>query len=134
MYSSMKKATENSVHWTRVEAWAGAGIPDVNGAIDCGEFWVENKVVKTKSNIQTSLWRPAQIAWQSRRSCIFANVFNLVSRPSADIIEIYTCKTLAKSMVSGQWTPDLVLSAPVKWSLFIAFVQAHLADLQTPRR
>lgn len=126
MYSSLKKATETTVHWTRIEAWAGAGIPDVNGAASFGEFWLENKVEDRKSMQPLSLWRPNQIAWQARRSAILPNVWNLVSRPRAGVIEIFSCVKLLDLVVKGQATPDLVLEAPVKWEDLICFLSSEM--------
>ena len=134
MYSSLKKATENQIHWTRIEAWAGVGIPDVNGAAPFGEFWLENKVEERKSIQAVSLWRPNQIAWQTRRSAILPNVFNLVSRPRAEVVEIFSCAKLLDLVVKGQATPDLVLSAPVKWDILIDFLKSEMNKIHQSRR
>lgn len=92
-------------------------MPDVNGAAEFGEFWLENKVCATNNAIGLDLWRPAQIAWQTKRSLIFPNVWNLVSRPRAQTVEIYSCKSLLELATKGSCQPELVLSAPVKWHL-----------------
>jgi hypothetical protein len=141
MYQSFSKALPQ-VQWTRVEAWAGVGIPDVNGAASFGEFWIENKVCKNKDIQPLKLWRPSQIAWQTARSFRFRNVFNLVSRPRAGIIEIYSCDQLLKMVENQQLTdgsgnpdmnifhvsPVLVLSAPVKWQLLIDHIEQTITD------
>lgn len=134
MYLSLKKATENEVHWTRIEAWAGVGIPDVNGAAPFGEFWLENKVEERKIIQPVSLWRPNQIAWQTRRSAFLPNVFNLVSRPRSDTVEIFSCVKLLDLVVKGQATPDLVLSAPVKWQDLIDFLKSEMNKIHRSRR
>ena len=134
MYLSLKKATETEIHWTRIEAWAGVGIPDVNGAAPFGEFWLENKVEERKKMQPVSLWRPNQIAWQTRRSAILPNVFNLVSRPRAEVVEIFSCAKLLDLVVKGQATPDLVLSAPVKWEILIDFLKSELNKIHGSRR
>lgn len=134
MYLSLKKATENEVHWTRIEAWAGVGIPDVNGAAPFGEFWLENKVEERKIIQPVSLWRPNQIAWQTRRSAFLPNVFNLVSRPRSDTLEIFSCVKLLDLVVKGQATPDLVLSAPVKWKDLIDFLKSEMNKIHGSRR
>jgi hypothetical protein len=134
MYLSLKKATEKQIHWTRIEAWAGVGIPDVNGAAPFGEFWLENKVEERKSIQPVSLWRPNQIAWQTRRSAILPNVFNLVSRPRAGVVEIFSCVKLLDLVVKGQATPDLVLSAPVKWEILIDFLKSEMNKIHGSRR
>ena len=134
MYLSLKKATENEVHWTRIEAWAGVGIPDVNGAAPFGEFWLENKVEERKILQPVSLWRPNQIAWQTRRSAFLPNIWNLVSRPRAGVVEIFSCVKLLDLVVKGQATPDLVLSAPVKWQDLIDFLKSEMNKIHGSRR
>lgn len=126
MYSSLKKATETKIHWTRIEAWAGVGIPDVNGAASFGEFWLENKVEPRKIMQPASLWRPAQIAWQTRRGTIIPNVWNLVSRPRAEVIQIFSCSKLLDLVENPETTPDLVLYAPVKWEVLIDFLKSEM--------
>jgi hypothetical protein len=127
MYQSFSKALPQ-VQWTRVEAWAGVGIPDVNGAASFGEFWIENKVCKNKDIQPIKLWRPSQIAWQTARSFRFRNVFNLVSRPRAEVIDIYLCDKLLKMVENQQVTPDLTLAAPIKWQLLIDHIQQTITD------
>lgn len=131
MYSSLKEATKTTVHWTRIEAWAGVGIPDVNGAASFGEFWLENKVENRKILQPASLWRPAQIAWQTRRAAFFPNVFNLVSRPRAEVIEIFSCSKLLDLVSNAETPPDLVLAAPVKWQNLIEFLEAEMRRLSS---
>jgi len=116
MWNSLRSSPLEA-HWTRVEAWSGAGVPDVNGAAPFGEFWLENKVCKSNTLQPDKLWRPAQIAWQTRRSLIFPNVWNLVSRPRTETVEIYNCKTLFELVTKGSGQPELILCAPVKWEL-----------------
>ena len=130
MYLSLKEATKTTVHWTRIEAWAGVGIPDVNGAASFGEFWLENKVEPRKTIQPVSLWRPAQIAWQTRRGIILPNVFNLVSRPRAEVIEIFSCSKLLDLVSNAETPPDLVLAAPVKWQTLLEFLESRLVALR----
>jgi hypothetical protein len=134
MYQSLREATKSTIHWTRIEAWAGVGIPDVNGAAPFGEFWLENKVESRKTIQPTSLWRPAQIAWQTRRAAFFPNVFNLVSRPRAEVIEIFSCSKLLDLVSNADTPPDLVLSAPVKWQILIEFLNSEMNKIHESRR
>lgn len=129
MYLSLSKATKTTIHWTRIEAWAGVGIPDVNGAASFGEFWLENKVESRKAIQPVSLWRPAQIAWQTRRAAFFPNVFNLVSRPRAEVVEIFSCSKLLDLVSNADTPPDLVLAAPVKWQILIEYLEAEMRRL-----
>jgi hypothetical protein len=103
-------------------------MPDVNGAASFGEFWIENKVCKSNTLQPHRLWRPSQIAWQTARSLRFRNVFNLVSRPRAEVIEIYSCDQLLKMVENQQVTPVLCLPAPVKWQLLIDFIEQTITE------
>jgi hypothetical protein len=117
------------VDWQRVENWAGAGVPDVNGAFlwpangrEIGfEIWCELKVCKTKAYKTKDLWRPSQIAYITRRSCKFANIWNLVSHPQAEVLRIYSGdKTASLSTDStGSIEPDLVLPFKGPWTTFL---------------
>ena len=97
LWQDLKKTTSQKVLWTRLEAWVGAGIPDLNGVMlpDTAapangiEFWLELKVCKTKSLLLHSLWRPGQIAWQTARSRVCPNIFNLVSHPLGRCYYLY---------------------------------------------
>ncbi len=114
------------VHWCRIEAWVGAGIPDVNGAFlwppegqQRGfEVWCELKVCKLKSFKTEGLWRPAQIAFHTRRSTVSDAVWNLVSHPRAEVLYIYSgAKTPALSTDStGSTDPDLILKYNEPWT------------------
>ena len=44
----VKQKTEHKIHWTRIESWAGQGIPDLFGISEGINVFVELKV--TKSN------------------------------------------------------------------------------------
>ena len=134
MYESLREATKTTTHWTRIEAWAGVGIPDVNGAAPFGEFWLENKVESRKAIQPVSLWRPAQIAWQTRRAAFFPNVFNLVSRPRAEVVEIFSCSKLLDLVSNAETPPDLVLAAPVKWQDLLDFLKSEMNKIHESRR
>ena len=117
------------VDWQRVENWAGAGVPDVNGAFlwpangrERGiEIWCELKVCKLKSFKTEGLWRPAQIAYQTRRSCISDGVWNLVSHPRAELLYIYSGSKIPQLSTdsTGSTEPDLVLPFKGPWSTFL---------------
>ena len=126
------------VGWQRVENWAGAGVPDVNGAFlwpangrEIGiEIWCELKVCKLKSFKTEGLWRPAQIAYQTKRSCISDGVWNLVSHPRTEVIYIYSGdKTSHLSIDStGSTVPDLVLKYKDPWTTFLDLAARRILD------
>lgn len=113
--------------WTRLEARIGAGMPDINGAMTEGEFWVELKVCKTKKYATAGLWRPMQVSWQMTRAKVFPNVWNVVSHPSSDVVYIYRCEKVFKlSAGEGSVIPDMVLYT-ADWNAFIDYVRDGLA-------
>jgi len=57
-------------------------------------------------------------------------VFNLVSRPRAEVVEIFSCSKLLDLVENPEITPDLVLSAPVKWQTLLDFLESRLIALR----
>ena len=132
LWKHIKQKTASNVHWTRIEARVGAGIPDINGAYQWPimghlrgiELWCELKVCKTKSYKTAGLWRPAQIAWQTARSAMSNNVWNLVSHPQAEVVKIYSGSRIADLWddKTGSVEPDLViryLNPYDSWNMFL---------------
>jgi hypothetical protein len=138
MWKSIKSKTSASVHWTRVEARVGAGIPDINGAFlwplqareSPIEIWVELKVCRTKAFKTAGLWRPAQVAWQTARSRCSPSVWNLVSHPEAQHTKIYGGSKVAALQFDdrGEIPPDMVLPYRDPWSLFLDFAGARALE------
>ena len=58
-WNVIKKNTGHLIHWTRIESWAGQGIPDLHGISDGRTVFVELKVTESYS-ISIS---PFQKAW-----------------------------------------------------------------------
>jgi len=109
LWSKLKKSTENRVDWTRIEARVGAGIPDVNGVFDDDtrlEIWIELKICKTIGYRPQKLWRPAQIAWQTKRSKKMLNVWNLVGHPSCSAYYLYNAVKLQRLVEHGPSSVD----------------------------
>ena len=126
------------VDWQRVENWAGAGVPDVNGAFlwpangrEMGiEVWCELKVCKTKAYKTNGLWRPAQIAYQTRRSLFSAGVWNLVSHPEAEVLKIYSGSKVGglSTDSTGSIEPDLVLPFKGPWTTFLDLAARRILE------
>lgn len=112
--------------WTRLEARIGAGMPDINGVMPEGEFWIELKVCKTKKYGTAGLWRPMQVAWQMSRARVFPNVWNVVSRPSVDTVYIYRCEKVFKLSAGESVIPDMVLYGPVEWGPLLDLIRQSL--------
>jgi len=84
LWNKLREGTApTGVHWTRVESWASPGVPDLNGCLNGHDFWVELKVLATKSDKKFPKWRPHQIAWQTSRTRVGGCVWNLVHHPSS---------------------------------------------------
>lgn len=128
MWNSLKKAITKGVEWTRVEARVGTGIPDINGVISAGEFWLENKVCDTKRFKTVGLWRPNQVAWQYNRARIFRNVWNVISHPATDTVRVYRCdKIYDLNDPDMDVPPDLVMEQPFDWKMLMDLVAEDLA-------
>ena len=135
LWKDIKRRTASEVHWTRIEARVGAGVPDINGAFQRSsngrqmgiEIWCELKVCKTKRYKTAGLWRPAQIAWQTARSKYCATLWNLVSHPEAGVVKIYNGSRLAGLWddETGNIEPDQVLEYGTTWSAFLDLAAAR---------
>ena len=126
------------VDWQRVENWAGAGLPDVNGAFlwpangrETGiEIWCELKVCKLKSFKTERIWRPAQIAYQTKRSIVSDAVWNLVSHPEAEVLKIYSGSKVGglSTDSTGSIEPDLVLPFKGPWTTFLDLAARRILE------
>jgi hypothetical protein len=129
LWKDIKRKTASEVHWTRIEARVGAGVPDINGAFQRSsngqqrgiEIWCELKVCKTKRYKTAGLWRPAQIAWQTARARYVNTVWNLVSHPQAGVVKIYNGSRLAGLWddETGNIEPDQILEYGTTWAAFL---------------
>ena len=130
------------VHWSRIEAWVGSGVPDVNGAYRwplaggfCGiEIWSELKVCRLRNFKTAGLWRPAQIAYQIRRSREICNVWNLVAHPRAEVLRIYSADKVAALAEdeTGSVVPDLILGFRDPWSPFLELAASRALGTSPP--
>jgi hypothetical protein len=135
LWKDIKRKTASEVHWTRIEARVGAGVPDINGAFQRSsngrqmgiEIWCELKVCKTKRYKTAGLWRPAQIAWQTARSKYCETLWNLVSHPQAGVVKIYNAQKIAGLWddETGNLEPDQVLEYGTTWSAFLDLAAAR---------
>lgn len=140
MWQNLKKATPQ-VDWQRIENSAGEGVPDLSGCIPGSregkiipttpastnqdlnnvsvniheshglEFWLELKVDDRRVFSGANLWRPAQVAWQTRRARAGGRVYNLVHRPSSSVpYLIFHGRTLLTLLENG---PSSVVLHPM---------------------
>ena len=123
MWKSLNAATSHLVHWTRIEARIGAGIPDINGAMTDNEFWVELKVVRTVKFLTEGLWRPGQIAWQMRRARVTpGGVWNLVSHPSGQAVKLYRGAKVFDLNTGVTVEPDFETHLPPNWFAMLDYI------------
>ena len=114
LWSALRDGTmAMDVHWTRVEAWSLPGVPDVNGCLDGIDFWVELKVLTTKSDKKFPKWRPHQIAWQTSRSSVGGCVWNLVHHPSSGQLLFLDGRHLSQRLMDG----DPVYDDRMEWPM-----------------
>ena len=131
IWTHIKRETDRDVHWTRIEAWAGSGIPDLNGAYSWPsnaqqtpvEIWCELKVCSTIKFNAAGLWRPAQIAWQIKRSRVSRNVYNLISHPRAEVVRIYDAGQVAEVHCPSSESPEPLLILPIGAGMWTAFLE-----------
>jgi len=89
-----------------MESWASPGVPDLNGCLNGKDFWVELKILTTKSDKKFPKWRPHQIAWQTSRTGVGGCVWNLVHHPSSRTLLFMDGKNLAKRLIENDPTWD----------------------------
>lgn len=144
IWKRLSRETARIVHWTRIEARVGAGIPDINGAFlwppqgqqSPIEIWVELKVCKTKQFKTAGLWRPAQIAWQTARSRVSPCVWNMASHPESESLRIYNGSRITDLWddTTGNIEPDQVLSWSDPLAMFLDMAAARALDAIVPMR
>ena len=114
LWSALRDGTmAMDVHWTRVEAWSLPGVPDVNGCLDGIDFWVELKVLTTKSDKKFPKWRPHQIAWQTSRTSVGGCVWNLVHHPSSSSLLFMDGKHLSQRLMDDDPVWDGRMEMPI---------------------
>ena len=144
IWKRLSRETSRIVHWTRIEARVGAGIPDINGAFlwppqgqqSPIEIWVELKVCKTKAYKTAGLWRPAQIAWQTARSRVSPCVWNMVSHPESESIMIYNGSRITDLWddTEGKVEANQILSWGGTLAPFLDMAAARALDAIVPMR
>lgn len=90
LWQRLKAACGARIDFDRIESATSVGFPDLIASAVyiqeynpvCFDFYLELKVSKTKK-LEKDLWKPTQIAWQTRASRRLRMVYNLVHRPSS---------------------------------------------------
>jgi len=87
------------------------------------EFWLELKVIKTVSARTEGLWRPGQVAWQTRRCRETPDsVWNAVSHPAAQSVMLYRGDKVFDLNRGLAATPDFETHLPPNWFAMLDFI------------
>jgi hypothetical protein len=83
----IKKNTEHKIHWTRIESWAGQGIPDLHGISEGRTVFVELKVTES-DRIDLS---PFQKAWNFKHTLHGGRSFIMLQHLVERSLYIFPC-------------------------------------------
>ena len=100
LWKLVKKNTEKNIHWTRIESWAGSGIPDLHGISDGIDVWVELKVTQS-NHIRLS---PFQHSWHFRHTLHGGRAFIMLQTLKQRLLYIF---------------PSFLLHSPLPFSISI---------------
>ena len=89
-WNVIKKNTGHLIHWTRIESWAGQGIPDLHGISDGRTVFVELKVTESYS-ISIS---PFQKAWNFNHVLHGGRSFIMLQHLGERALYIFPCYLL----------------------------------------
>ena len=128
-WNVIKKNTGHLVHWTRIESWAGQGIPDLHGIRQGRTVFVELKVTES-DRINLS---PFQIAWNYKHVLHGGRSFIMLQHLKGRSLYIFPCFLLhSASSITLKSTPhyrvEWPLASPAAW----ASVVDHLLDSPFP--
>ncbi len=98
LWKLVKKNTEKNIHWTRIESWAGSGIPDLHGISDGIDIWVELKVTQS-NHIRLS---PFQHSWHFRHTLHGGRAFIMLQTLKQRLLYIF---------------PSFLLHSPLPFSI-----------------
>ena len=98
LWKLVKKNTEKNIHWTRIESWAGSGIPDLHGISDGIDVWVELKVTQS-NHIRLS---PFQHSWHFRHTLHGGRAFIMLQTLKQRLLYIF---------------PSFLLHSPLPFSI-----------------
>ena len=108
---------------SRIENIADVGTPDMSGAFDNSDYWVELKVCDNKNIIKgvKNLLKPSQNVWHLRRGNQGSIIFVAVYYPNMKKIFLYKL-----NRISGYYTILITISKKFNWGDFEAMFINHL--------
>ena len=120
VWTPLKKNSPPSVHWQRIENTAGTGAPDLTGAHDGVEVWIENKIYDGNK----LHFRPTQPGWLFKHRRTGARVFVLARKKKT--FYLYDAARVFQLVAEGIKTPAIVtLEPPWDWSALLAAIFGH---------
>ena len=122
LWKLLKKNTQGKIHWTRIESWAGSGIPDLHGISDGVDVWVELKVTQSKQ-IRLS---PFQHSWNFQHTLHGGRSFIMLQALKERLLYIFPCFLLHSPLpFSIASEPRLVVTlpaSPAAWAPVVDFL------------
>tara|TARA_Y100000114_G_scaffold126824_1_gene123322 strand:+ start:429 stop:920 length:492 start_codon:yes stop_codon:yes gene_type:complete len=128
-WNSIKKNTQHLIHWTRIESWAGQGIPDLHGIRQGKTVFVELKVIES-DRINLS---PFQIAWNYKHVSQGGRSFIMLQDLRGRSLYIFPCFLLhCSTSITLKSKPHYKVSWPLASPAAWAAVVDHLFEFPFP--
>ena len=118
----VKQKTGHKIHWTRIESWAGQGIPDLFGISEGINVFVELKVTSSnKINIS-----PFQKVWNIKHTLHGGRSFIMLQHLSQRALYIFPCSVLHSSLsITPATAPQYRVAlpaSPAAWEAVVEFL------------
>ncbi len=127
-WNLIKKNTQHLIHWTRIESWAGQGIPDLHGISKGTTVFVELKVTES-DRIDLS---PFQKAWNFKHTLNGGRSFIMLQHLVERSLYIFPCFLLHyPSSITLKSTPNYRVKLPASPAAWDAVVD-HLLHSPFP--
>jgi len=131
LWKKIRDGTKSlGIHWSRIESWAGPGVPDLNGCYKGHEFWIELKVRRSK----TIVFRPHQIAWHHNRSKAGGSSFIVIGDPRSGTVDLYTGSVIRRLLENEDVEP--LWSSVIRrcdWGSMISAILDHRSKTNDPK-
>ena len=118
----VKQKTEHKIHWTRIESWAGQGIPDLFGISEGINVFVELKVTKSNS-LGLS---PFQMSWHYNHILNGGRSFIMLQHLSQRLLCVVPCFHIhSPSSIALDSSPQYSVklpASPADWAAVVDFL------------
>jgi hypothetical protein len=130
LWRKIRNGTKSlGIHWSRVESWAGPGVPDLNGCYKGHEFWIELKVRRSKRII----FRPHQMVWHYSRIKAGGSSFIVIGDPRSGVVDLYTGSVVRRLIEDGAVDP--IWSSLIRkcdWRAMVEAILDHRSVMKDP--